>query len=285
MRRPILTEPCKPSKGIDIAAPFLRWAGSKRAHVAQLSDLLPTSFNRYFEPFLGSGSLYFHLEPQDATLGDRLSPLIITYRAVRDSPNAVFDQIARWRVDRETYYNVRELVPTNSVVAAARFIYLNKTAWNGLYRVNRQGRFNVPYGLPKSDNIVPRPTLIAASETMRSATFICDDFETTLARVAPGDLVFVDPPYVTSHNDNGFVEYNEKLFRWEDQVRLAELCRSLADQGVHVLATNAAHESVRALYKDFHVTEFSRHSTLAGKAENRKLVREVIFSTSEPRRD
>lgn len=208
-----------------------------------------------------------------------------TYNAVKASPDEVFAQISRWTVDKESYYEVRRLEADTDVVAAAQFIYLNKTGWNGLYRVNRQGKFNVPYGLPKSSNVTPLATLQAASAALQHASISHGDFENSLSSAVAGDLVFVDPPYVTSHNNNGFIEYNEKLFSWDDQVRLAALCTRLAEAGVHIIATNAAHDAVRALYRDFRVTEFSRYSTLAGKSENRRTVSELIFSTDSASRD
>lgn len=213
-------------------------------------------------------------------MGDQLEPLISTYESVKSHPDDIYRAFEAWPVDRDNYYAVRDMTPAGPIERAAQFIYLNKTAWNGLYRVNRQGRFNVPFGLPKSTNIVPLEALRAASHILRSADLEHGDFETTLADARRGDLVFVDPPYVTSHNNNGFVEYNEKLFSWADQVRLATTCAELARKGVIVVATNAAHETIRELYADFHIREFSRFSTLAGKPENRKPVTEMVISSN-----
>jgi DNA adenine methylase len=246
---------------------------------------MPSSYGRYFEPFLGAGSLFFRLEPSDAVLGDQLEPLISTYLGVRSNPSLVHEAFSSWPVDRESYYEVRALEPIDVTVRAAQFIYLNKTAWNGLYRVNRNGGFNVPFGMPKSANIVPLPTLIAASNALSSAHISVGDFEVTLSEAGAGDFVFVDPPYVTAHNNNGFVQYNEKLFSWDDQLRLATLCSDLARRGAHVLITNAAHPAIRDLYSDFHESEISRYSTLAGNPVNRKKVTELIFSTTKPASD
>jgi DNA adenine methylase len=268
----------EPQGGVEIAEPFLRWAGSKRSHVDKIRACMPESFTRYFEPFVGSGALFFALRPEVAFLGDTLSPLIETFVAVRDHPSEVFDEISKWPVDRDTFYHLRAHQPESKIERAARFIYLNKTAWNGLYRVNRKGGFNVPYGLPKSSRIVTREQLLLSSSILANASLAAQDFEITLQGAGEGDLVFIDPPYVTSHKDNGFLEYNEKLFTWDDQVRLAELSRSLVEAGASVVVTNADHPSIRALYSEFEITEFWRSSTLAGSAKHRRRVSELILS-------
>jgi DNA adenine methylase len=206
-----------------------------------------------------------------------------TYEGVRANPRAVFDRYSAWQVNKDAYLEVRGLRPADVSEAAAQFIYLNKTAWNGLYRVNRSGQFNVPFGLPKSSNIVALDALTAAAALLKRATINHGDFEQTLSTAEPNDLVFVDPPYVTAHNDNGFVHYNETLFSWSDQERLARRCADLRENGVHVIVTNAAHASVRDLYAGFYVTEITRHSTLAGNPAKRRSVKELIFSTQRPR--
>lgn len=262
-----------------MAAPFLRWAGSKRSHVSALREFVPSSMKRYFEPFLGSGSLFFALEPSVATLGDQLTPLISTYEAVRRDPDAVYEAFRSWPVSKDNYYSVRALAADSETQLAAQFIYLNKTAWNGLYRVNSRGQFNVPYGMPKSSNIVSLGALREASGVLLPARLVNQDFEETLADAQRGDFAFIDPPYVTSHNNNGFIHYNERIFSWADQERLASLCAELARKGVNVLITNAAHDAVRSLYADFHITEYARRSTLAGDPSKRRAVNELIISS------
>lgn len=264
-----------------MATPFLRWAGAKRAMVPNLLRAVPAEYNRYVEPFLGSGALFFALEPKRAVLNDSLAPLVETYLAVRDDPAAVHAHVSEWRVDKESYYEVRSQSPKDRAARAARFIYLNKTCWNGLYRVNLRGEFNVPFGRPKSSNIVSQQTLEACSAALKRCESVgTGDFEQVLADCTPGDLVFLDPPYVTGHNNNGFIEYNEKLFTWNDQCRLAREVRRLRNLGAHVIVTNADHDAIRELYDGFELTSLTRHSTLAGDSSHRRKVSELVITSA-----
>lgn len=259
---------------------FLRWAGAKRAHLDAILQDVPSTYGRYFEPFLGSGALFYRLAPTSAVLGDLIHPLIDTYKAVRDGPAAIHRELEGWPVDKDSYYAVRSLSPTSRFTRAAQFIYLNKTGWNGLYRVNSSGQYNVPYGRPKSDNIVSLERLRLCSAALRgNVSLLSTDFEETVSSCGKGDLVFFDPPYVTGHKNNGFVDYNEKLFSWHDQQRLATLAEALASKGAHVVVTNADHDSIRDLYDGFQIRQFARHSTLAGSSEHRRQVTELVIST------
>lgn len=261
--------------------PFLRWAGGKRWLLPHIVDLLPTTFGTYLEPFAGSAALYYVLEPTPAVLGDSCRPLIETYEAVRDDVEGVLGHLAEWRVDRDTFDAVKAIGPQGVAADAARFIYLNHTCWNGLYRVNARGEFNVPYGRPKSQNTVDPENLRACARTLaRDTTLVAGDFEAVAQRASAGDLVYLDPPYVTGHNNNGFVDYNELLFGWSDQLRLARLASDLDARGVHLLISNADHEAVLDLFGSFEIVRVVRHSTIAGSTAARKPTSEVlIFNT------
>lgn len=258
-------------------APFLRWAGSKRWLVHKVVQLAPMGFGRYFEPFLGSGVVFFGLMPRGgSTLADAIPELIECYRCVQDNSNRIVDLLERWQVDAASYYAVRSLVSPDPFERAARFIYLNKTAFNGLYRVNKSGAFNVPFGRPKSSRITTREELAAASEALASAELFAQDFDATLASVRKGDLVYLDPPYVAGHRANGFVDYNSKLFRWEDQVRLRETFARLDALGAYVILSNANHPSVSELYADYRVTIHNRHSSMAARVAARGASSEIL---------
>ena len=228
---------------------------------------------------MGSASLFFLLRPERAFLGDSCTELVETFRAVRDNPQAVLRYLRPLKPDREVFYTIRSTRSTARFKRAAEFIYLNKTCWNGLYRVNARGEFNVPYGRPKTDNLVDASNLIACAEALagEGVALAAGDFETALAQVARGDLVFLDPPYVTRHNNNGFIDYNERLFSWADQVRLAHHAHDLVDRGAHVLVTNAFHSDVLDLYRDFNMMPLSRASTLASNVSKRGRVTEALF--------
>lgn len=259
--------------------PFLRWAGSKRSLLRDIIPTLPSKFGRYYEPFFGGGSLFFLLCPKRATLSDTCRDLIDTLEAVRDNVSSVIRYVRPMCPDREFFYALRKKRSRGKFKRAAEFIYMNKVCWNGLYRVNSSGQFNVPYGRPKSANIADFSNLRSCSELLshkRLRLAKCD-FSIALENVAPGDLVYLDPPYVTKHNNNGFVDYNETLFSWSDQIRLAELAAKLVRQRVHVIVSNADHGELRNLYRGFRSRTLRRSSTLASDRSARGRVSEVLF--------
>jgi DNA adenine methylase len=261
------------------AAPraFLRWAGSKRYLLPHLVDLVPEEFNRYYEPFLGSGSLFFLLQPQAATLGDACEELIACFAEVQRRPEEIISWFDDKRPDREFFYELRKHRSKTGVSAAAEFIYLNKTCWNGLYRVNSSGEFNVPYGRPKTDRLLDPELLRSCAECLQAAELLTGDFEQVVAAAGYGDLVFFDPPYVTRHNNNGFVDYNKRLFSWADQERLASCARELSGRGATVLVANALHSEVQALYESFEMKPIQRASTIASNKAFRGRVEEAVY--------
>jgi DNA adenine methylase len=261
--------------------PFLRWAGAKRAYISNLSRYVPADFSTYYEPFLGAGSLLLSLAPEKAVVSDIIAPLIETFRSVRDEPRKVHAAISKWPVDKPSYYEVRSLEPKNSAQKAAKFIYLNKTCWNGLYRVNRSGQFNVPFGRPKSSHVAALENLEACSRLLNSDISIAvADFEATLSEAVAGDFAFLDPPYITDAS-KGFVEYNETLFTWSDQCRLARMAKELDKKDVKFVMTNADHQSVRELYADFEIRSFQRMSTIASSSAHRRQVSELIITNQQ----
>ncbi|WP_402844659.1 DNA adenine methylase [Microbacterium sp. GXS0129] len=258
--------------------PFLRWAGSKQRLLAQLVPHIPTFTGRFIEPFLGAGAMFFLLDTPNAILSDKIEPLVSTYDVVARRPEELLSHLENMNVlDKDFYYRIRKQTPTDEVEAAARFIYLNRAGWNGLYRVNAKGKFNVPYGRPRSGTIIDRANLLKCSTLLSGASLAVSDFEATARQAGPGDLVYFDPPYVTGHNNNGFVDYNEDLFAWRDQERLAGVARELRDSGVHVMVSNADHSAIRELYSTFNYAQVSRRSALASSVTKRTTVTEAVF--------
>lgn len=231
--------------------PFLKWAGGKRWLVGRANGLIPdmNKVDRYIEPFLGSGSMFFHLEPSRAILSDVNSDLILTYEVIRDSWHELHKTLVSYQKmhDKEFYYQVRKLKPSRPIERAARFIYLNRTCWNGLYRVNKKGEFNVPIGT-RTTVITERDDFESLSKLLSQVTLKVCDFEETINEAGMNDFIFVDPPYTVKHNQNGFLKYNENIFSWEDQVRLKEGIARAIQRGAKVLITNANHKSIRELY-------------------------------------
>lgn len=259
--------------------PFLRWAGSKRLLLKHLAPLIPESFGTYFEPFAGSASLFFHLQPSTAVLNDKATEVIALYEAIKKDVEAILAFCDEFENSKEAYYYVRANRSNDPMKRAAEFLFLNKTCWNGLFRVNASGEFNVPYGDNKLAQLVDPTNLRSCARLMAKidVALLNVDFEDAVKEAKYGDLVYFDPPYVTGHNNNGFLHYNEKIFSWEDQVRLAELAINLVGKGVHVLVSNADHDDVATLYEDFDKTLINRNSTISGNRDKRGLISEVIF--------
>jgi DNA adenine methylase len=262
------------------AEPFLKWAGGKRWLVRRHRKFFPTDYDRYVEPFVGSGAVFFHLQPEKATLADRNGQLIDTYRTLRMYPGQIAMILKRYqrRHTKDFYYEMRASIPGTPIERAARFIYLNRVCWNGLYRVNLRGQFNVPIGTKKQVSF-PDGFLERAAKLLRRARLVHSDFEVVIDNSTRGDFLYVDPPYTVRHNNNGFLKYNEILFSWADQIRLRDAVRRAARRGAKVLMTNAAHKPVIDLYAGFaEVNSVRRNSLIAGDSTFRGLLREVVFT-------
>ena len=262
--------------------PFLKWAGGKRWLARRLNVGDWKYAGRYIEPFLGSAAIYFSLAPKRAVLSDVNESLIETYRAIRDAPREVSRILVEHHAahSKKYYYEMRGSSAQTTTERAARFIYLNRTCWNGLYRVNKKGVFNVPKGT-KSSVILPTDDWMRAADALSNAQLRVCDFEDSIDAAVEGDLLFVDPPYTVKHNFNGFLKYNECLFSWGDQVRLqASLARAVG-RGVTVVATNADHESVRELYRDGFILErLERSSVLSGDPAFRGRYSELLITAN-----
>ncbi len=258
--------------------PFLKWAGGKRWLALRHRELFPVGFNRYIEPFLGSGAVFFSMRPTEAILSDVNDELITTYLGVRDEPARVLQELKKHdqRHCSDYYYQMRSYRPRAIYTRAARFIYLNRTCWNGLYRVNLRGEFNVPIGT-KTRAVLLTDNFPSVADLLNKAKISKSDFEATIDRAEKGDFLFVDPPYTVKHNHNGFVKYNETLFSWDDQIRLGKALLRAKRRGASILMTNADHQSVRDLYKsDFELMSIERPSVISGTTLGRSPCRELI---------
>lgn len=261
--------------------PFLKWAGGKRWLVNNHAHLFPLKYNKYIEPFLGSGAVFFHLLPKKAILGDYNKELISTYKAIKQNAALVHRYLKEHHKKHSSdyYYKIRESLPRSLSACAARFIYLNRTCWNGLYRVNLNNIFNVPIGT-KENVLFEDDCFDEISNSLQNAKLYSRDFETLIDKADNGDLVFVDPPYTVRHNNNAFIKYNEKLFTWKDQERLFCALKRAKDRGVQVVSTNACNRSVIELYKNtFYTHTVSRHSAISSKVETRKIYDELVITT------
>ncbi|MFQ5896296.1 MAG: DNA adenine methylase, partial [Nitrospinota bacterium] len=219
----------------------------------QLEPSFPTRFHAYHEPFLGGGAVFFHLRPRRAFLSDSNAELIGCYRTVRDRVEELIRALSRHRYEREHFYEVRSQAPESldEVERAARFIFLNKSCYNGLYRVNRRGLFNVPFGRYAKPTLCDARGLRTASRALRGVTLFAEDFEGCLPRVRPGDFVYFDPPYLPLSPTSQFTSYTEGGFSLAEQKRLAGLFRALDARGALLLLSNSDSQRVRELYAGY----------------------------------
>lgn len=266
---------------MEAVLPFLKWAGGKRWFVAQHLGAIPAWTGRYFEPFLGSGAVFFALRPSRAILADLNADLIATFCAVKENWQGVAALLRRYQRlhSKCFYYKMRSSQPRSVSARAARFIYLNRTCWNGLYRVNLRGEFNVPKGTKKKVAL-DIDDFRRVSRMLERASLVVSDFERVIRRARKGDFIFADPPYVTSHSKNGFLKYNEKLFSWDDQVRLRDCLLQAKKNGAHVLSTNADSPPIGKLYEEgFTIRSVTRPSVIAAGPDKRGNVRELIITS------
>lgn len=264
---------------MSLSAPFLKWAGGKRWLIAANHLPVPHTYTRYIEPFLGGGAVFFHLQPKSSILSDINGDLIELYTVIRDDPIRIqrLLEIHHALHSRDYYYDVRSHLPNTPVERAARTLYLNRTCWNGLYRVNLKGEFNVPIGT-KNNVVFDGEDFAEFSRKLKGAEIIIADFDETISRSGDGDFIFIDPPYTVKHNVNGFIKYNERIFSWADQVRLRDAVAAAAGRGAAVVVTNADHESVRSLYANVcSYRKLSRASVLAGDSARRGPTSEAMF--------
>ena len=260
--------------------PFLKWAGGKRWLVRDYIDLFPKTYQRYIEPFLGGGSVFFALRPSKAILADCNSRLIETYIQLRDKPEYIAKLLRHHqaRHSDDYYYSARQRMhPRSASRRAAQFIYLNRTCWNGLYRVNRKGQFNVPRGT-KSSVILDSDDFNSVSAALKDTEIVAQDFRKTLKEAGAGDFVYVDPPYTVKHKYNAFLKYNETIFSWDDQVRLRNEIKLAIARGAKVAVSNADHDSLRRLYHDIGAQmSITRSSVIAADREKRGSVDELLI--------
>lgn len=264
--------------------PFLRWAGGKRWFVANYPHFFPKKYGRYYEPFLGSGAVFFYLSPKKATLGDINCELINCYQKIKENYHDVCRELLLHQENHSSdyYYNLRNLNGRNLIERAADFIYFNRACFNGIYRVNRNGRFNVPIG-DKSNIIRDNEDFERISFYLKRANIYCSDFSIIIGRARKGDFIFADPPYTVRHNKNGFIQYNENLFSWRDQEKLCKSLVKAKTRGALVLLTNANHKSIRELYQDqgFYIKEVSRFSSISANSGSRKQYEELVITSYE----
>jgi DNA adenine methylase len=258
----------------------LKWAGGKRQLVQELSKHVPKKFGTYYEPFVGGGALFFHLEPHKAVLSDSNSRLIRTYCGIKNDVDKVISILGSYRNEKSFYLKLRAapIDERSDAELAAWFIFLNKTGFNGLYRVNRRNLFNVPFGDNAGARIVDEPNLRACSAALQNVQLHCEDFEVALERAKEGDFVYIDPPYVPLSDTAYFTSYTSSGFGPKDQVRLRDAALSLKRRGVTVVLSNSSSRRVSELYAaDFTCIPVSASRLVNSNTKGRGKVTEFVI--------
>lgn len=254
--------------------PFVKWAGGKRQIINVLLANIPSSFNRYFEPFVGGGALLFELQPQKAVISDINEELINAYKVIKDSVEALINSLKKHKNTPEYYYAIRSVNPKTltSVERASRFIYLNKTCFNGLYRENSKGQFNVPFGRYKNPKICDEENLRAVSKFLNSIeiTILNCDYREACNLAKSGDFVYFDPPYYPLSRTASFTKYNKNDFSEKDQIELFEVFKELDSKGCYVMLSNSNTEFIKKLYAGYRIQEVSANRFINCKANGRK---------------
>lgn len=266
--------------------PFLRWAGGKNWFRKHIENFVPNQFENYYEPFLGGGSIFFYLKSKGliknkAYLSDSNKDLINTYRVIKNNLPELINHLSNHVDNEEEYYRMREENFENPIEKASQFIYLNRTSFNGIYRVNLNGKYNVPYGKRELKKIYDFKHLEEISKILDKTYFSTQDFKDRCRQPNTDDFVFIDPPYTVAHENNGFIQYNQSIFSWKNQIQLAKITEDFENRGVHFLVTNAFHDSIRELYTTGNQIPISRSSTIGGKGASRTNYREIIITNTE----
>jgi DNA adenine methylase len=272
---------------VDKATPFLKWAGGKSQLLSQYQDYFPQpeEFGRYYEPFIGSAAVYFHLQPPHARLSDRNDKLIEIYKVVQRHVEDLILTLKQHINDEDYYYQIRAQNPADltPIQRAARLIYLNKTCYNGLFRENSQGEFNVPFGRYPNPTICDEKRLRTASLALQGVELCVADFEQAVEPAAPGDFIYFDPPYAPRSATSNFTGYHRDGFTTADQVRLAETFHRLAARGCRVMLSNATVPLVYELYdgRGYHFIQVQARRSINSKANGRGPIPELLITNHQ----
>ena len=271
--------------------PFTKWTGGKRQLLPVIRELMPKKYNRYFEPFVGGGALFFDLAPKDAVINDFNAELINCYQQIKDNPQELIEilKVHQEYNSKEYYLDLRSvdrderIDMMSEVQRAARILYMLRVDFNGLYRVNSKNQFNVPYGRYKNPKIVDENLVSAISTYLNNNQIEIKkgDFEKAVLDVQPGDFVYFDPPYIPLSETSAFTSYTHEGFSYDDQVRLRDTFKKLSDTGAYVMLSNSSSFLVEELYQDFNIHHVEAIRTNGAKSSSRGKISEIIVTNYE----
>ena len=271
--------------------PFVKWVGGKRQLLAKITPLIPEAFTRYVEPFTGGGAVFFSLSQRlqegqvPAWLNDINPELVNAYHVVRDAPDELLADLRTHIHSKDYFLSLRSLdrqagglSSLSPIKRASRFIYLNRTAFNGMYRVNAKGQFNVPFGRYKNPAIADADTIYSCSKMLQKVEISCSGFEGVLPQAGAGDFVYLDPPYIPLNKTSYFTSYSDTGFVHTDQITLAELIRDMDERGVRFIASNAFVPELRDMYSGFTILEVKATRAINANKDGRHAVSEALIT-------
>ena len=262
--------------------PIVKWVGGKRQLMFELLKNMPKSYSRYFEPFIGGGALFFELQPDNAYISDVNEELINLYQVVKDNVDELIDDLSKHEVSKEYFLEIRNIDRTekyaelSNVERASRFIYLNRTCFNGMYRVNSKGEFNVPFGHYKNPRIIDENNLLNCSELLKKTEIKCADFTEILTKVKKGDFVYFDPPYVPLNETSSFTSYTKDGFDIDMQFKLRDVCDELDSMSVKFMLSNSDTKLVNELYANYEIKKVFASRQINANADGRGKITEVL---------
>ena len=262
--------------------PIVKWVGGKRQLMFELLKNMPENYNRYFEPFIGGGALFFELQPDNAYISDMNEELINLYKVVRDNVDELVADLQKHDISKEYFMEIRNIDRTeeyknwSNIQKASRFIYLNRTCFNGMYRVNSKGEFNVPFGYYKNPRILDENNLINCSNLLQKTEIKHADFSKILKKVKKGDFVYFDPPYVPLSETSSFTSYTKDGFDMDMQFKLRDVCDELDSMGVKFLLSNSDTKLVNELYENYNIKRVFASRQINANADGRGKITEVL---------
>lgn len=269
----------------DQAKPFIKWVGGKRQLLHEIKPNLPQEFNTYFEPFIGGGALFFDLNPKQAIINDYNIELVNVYETIKSNPQALIDDLRKHKNTEDYYYAIRGLdrdveafASLTQIERASRFIYLNKTGFNGLYRVNNKNQINVAFGGYDDPCILDESNLIACHHALQSTTILQGDFENIRGLIQKGDFVYLDPPYAPLTQTANFVSYTAQGFGHEKQIKVKNLCDYIDSIGAYFMLSNSSASIIFDLYKDYNLRLVDANRKINVACDKRGAVKEVLVT-------
>ncbi len=264
--------------------PFLKWAGGKRQLISQMDKFFPKNFNKYVEPFIGGGAVFFHLLPNNSIISDNNPDLINCYKVIKEDVEDLIISLKKHKYEKNYYYEIRALdrdckkfAELSDVDKASRSIYLNKSGYNGLYRVNNKGLFNVPFGRHNNPKICDEKNLRNVSQILKNVEIFMGSFEICLDYAKKDDFVYLDPPYFPLSDTALFTSYTKRSFDKSSQIRLFEVFKELNRRGCNLMLSNSYSEFILDLYKDFKIITLKAKRNINSNSQKRGLIKEVLI--------